>query len=158
MDWVFGFFLLSVDLNISNCFVWLLQNTVNFPYRLGSLKSWVSDLFQKRRCCFWHPGEFWWHTVEFRCHLNCSMQDWQFSACGEIMQDLCGTVAVSHAVHFGTRRSVQPVWEPGASWCAVSGGNPVKTFPSNLLKLCDVCSAACSRGGDGWKPSSWTYQ
>lgn len=130
------FVLLTVDLNISYCFVWLLQYTVSFPYRLGSLKSWVSDLFQKHRCCFWRPGKFWWHTVEFRCHLNCSMQDWRCSACGEIMQNLCGTVAVSHALHFGTRRIVLPVWEPGASWwwstqtlgCAVSERNPVRFF------------------------------
>lgn len=73
--------------------------------------------------------------------------------CGEIMQNLWA-VEASHALHFGTQRSVQPAWEPGASSfrstqtpaCAVSGGNPVTTFPSNLLKLCDVCSAAYSKG------------
>lgn len=55
--------------------------------------------------------------------------------CGEIMQNLW-TVEVSHALHFGTQRSVQPVQEPGASCfrstqapgCAVSGGNPVRPF------------------------------
>lgn len=133
---------LTVDLNIGYCFVWLLQDTASFPYRLGSLKPWVNDLFEKCRCCFLHPGKFWWHTVEFRRYLNCSMQDWQCSACSEIMQNLCGTVAMSHALHFGTRCSVQLIREPGASWywstqtlgCAVSGGGTLLDFPIKLAE------------------------
>lgn len=136
MDWfvcLFCFLNCGSEQHISYCFVWLLQNTINFPYRMGSLKSWVNDLFPKERCCFWR-WKFSWHTSEIQCHWNYLMQDWQ---CSAVMRSCkISGLEVSHALHFGTQYSVQPVWKPGASCfqsaqtpgCAVSGKNPVRLF------------------------------
>lgn len=158
MDWfcLFGWFCFNGDPNsISALALWGYYR-ISSLYGMGSLKTWVKGLFPKEKYCFRCCWKFWWHITELQCCWNGSDAGLAMLRCSEIMQNPWA-VEVSHALLLGSQHGVQPVWEPALSsfgvhrlWEELLWGEPCEAFPSSSLKLCTLCSAACSKGGGGW--------